>query len=115
MLTTFTNKAILLIQNIPKGKVLTYGIIASLAGNPKGARQVSWLLHSSSNKYSLPWHRVINSKGTISLKSEEDYIHQKSLLESEGIVFIKNKILLNKYLWDIKSMKAIHNSYKLKK
>ncbi|MHA1457965.1 MAG: MGMT family protein [Promethearchaeota archaeon] len=62
MPSEFTQEVIKIIKNIPKGKVLTYGMIAKLAGNPRAARQVSWILHSSSKKYDLPWHRVINSK-----------------------------------------------------
>ena len=73
-----------------------------MAGNPRGARQVSWILHSSTKKYQLPWHRVISSQGTLSMKSEEDRQHQKKLLEMEGIRFSENfKIDLEKFLWKI--------------
>lgn len=50
----FTMKAIQVIQNIPSGKVMTYGQIAAQAGSPRGARQVARLLHSMSAKYELP-------------------------------------------------------------
>ncbi|MFW9879472.1 MAG: MGMT family protein [Candidatus Thorarchaeota archaeon] len=104
----FTEKVINIIKNIPKGKILTYGFIAKLAGNPRAARQVSWVLHSSSKKYNLPWHRVISSNGKISMTSIEDKQHQRKLLELEGIEFFDNfKIDLKKYLWDIKSFKNI--------
>ncbi len=97
-----------IIKNIPKGKILTYGFIAKLAGNPRAARQVSWLLHSSSNKFHLPWHRVISSNGAIKLKSIEDKQYQKKLLELEGITFLDNfKINLEKYLWTPKSSELI--------
>ncbi|UCC21332.1 MAG: MGMT family protein, partial [Promethearchaeota archaeon] len=46
MPTDFTERIIQIIKNIPKGKVLTYGFVAKLAGNPRAARQVSWILHS---------------------------------------------------------------------
>ena len=46
---------------------MTYGQIATLAGSPRGARQVVRVLHTLSEKYKLPWHRVINSKGEISI------------------------------------------------
>ncbi|MBU8910080.1 MAG: MGMT family protein, partial [Desulfobacterales bacterium] len=87
MLTRFTRKALNIIQNIPEGKVLTYGMAASLAGKPNGARQISRLLHSMSKKHDLPWHRIVNSKGKISLKPSHGYELQKALLESEGIKF----------------------------
>ncbi len=87
------------------GKVFTYGKIAKLAGNPRAARQVSWLLHSSTKKYNLPWHRVINSQGKIALKSQDGKDYQKILLEKEGIEFAENnKIDLKKYLWEIDSI-----------
>jgi len=90
------------------GKILTYGRIAKLAGDPRGARQVSWILHSSTKKYDLPWHRVINSKGIISLKSIDDKEYQKILLESEGIKISEDyKIDLKKYLWKLDSINNI--------
>ncbi|MFX0005406.1 MAG: MGMT family protein [Candidatus Hermodarchaeota archaeon] len=93
---------------MPAGKVLTYGFIAKLAGNPKAARQVSWVLHSSSKKYNLPWHRVISSNGNISLKSIEDRQYQKNLLEQEGIKISDGfKVDLENYLWKIKSIENL--------
>ncbi len=89
-----------IIQGIPAGKVLTYGEIARRAGHPATPRLVSYLLHSSSDKYKLPWHRVINSQGKISLSGiagEE----QRQLLESEGIVFLNNKIDLDEFSYDL--------------
>ena len=90
MITAFTRKALNIIRNIPEGKVLTYGRAAALAGKPRGARQISRLLHSMSNKHDLPWHRIVNSKGKISLKQSHGYELQKALLESEGIKFSKS-------------------------
>jgi methylated-DNA-protein-cysteine methyltransferase-like protein len=108
MPTNFTLDVIRIIKNIPVGKVLTYGKIAKLAGNPRAARQVSWLLHSSSNKYNLPWHRVINSQGRIVLKSEDGKDYQKILLEKEGIKFVdESRVDLKKYLWEIDSITNI--------
>jgi len=104
----FTNNVVHIIKNIPKGKVLTYGFIAKLAGNPRAARQVSWILHSSSKKYNLPWHRVISSNGILSMDSIEDKQYHKKLLELEGVEFRGEfKIDLKKYLWEIKSIEKI--------
>ena len=57
-----------IIRSIPKGKVATYGRVATYAGNPRGARQVVRVLHSSTRKDKLPWHRVVNREGRIALK-----------------------------------------------
>jgi len=81
--------------------VLTYGRAGALAGKPASARQISRLLHSMSDKYDLPWHRVINSKGKISLKPSHGYELQKALLESEGVEFSKSDTIdLRFYLWN---------------
>lgn len=53
---TFTERVVEAIKRIPKGKVATYGQIATKAGNPFGARQVVRVLHTLSEKHDLPWH-----------------------------------------------------------
>lgn len=92
--------AIKVIKKIPKGKVATYGQIARLAGRPQAVRAVAWFLHSSSKKEKLPWHRVVNAKGEISLSLDQGYFTQKQLLEKEGVHFsLYDKIDLKKYQW----------------
>lgn len=89
-----------IIKQIPMGKVATYGQIASMAGNYRAARQVVWILHSSSEKDNLPWYRVINGKGEISLPPGAGFEQQKHLLQKEGVVFDrKNRINLDRFLW----------------
>jgi methylated-DNA-protein-cysteine methyltransferase-like protein len=98
---SLSQSIIKVIKNIPRGKVATYGQIAMIAGNPNHVRHVVWILHSQSNKENLPWHRVINSKGKISLRPGEGFERQKLLLEKEGINFMKeNQINLVQYLWN---------------
>ena len=99
-MTEFSKRAIKIIKNIPEGKVTSYGKIASIAGNPKGARMISRLLSSSSQKYNLPWHRVIGSDGKISFRNELAVQEQKSRLEAEGVTFSGNKISSHDYWWD---------------
>ncbi|MDH4212106.1 MAG: MGMT family protein [candidate division WOR-3 bacterium] len=83
----FYERVVKIIRSIPGGKIATYGQIADYAGNPRAAREVAYILHSSSDKEKLPWHRVINSKGSISLKRGRGYELQKKMLEDEGVVF----------------------------
>lgn len=97
----FTEDVIEIIKMIPSGRVMTYGQIAAYAGLPRGARQVSRILHSMSEKYELPWHRVINSKGGISLTGEAGYI-QGQMLANEGIEVLNKKINLRKHIFEIK-------------
>lgn len=95
----FKEKVIEIVNQIPKGKVTTYGNVALLAGIPRGARTVGWILHSS--KKDIPWQRVINRHGFISIKSPEHPKQlQKALLEQEGIAVSDDFIVdLNKYGW----------------
>jgi methylated-DNA-protein-cysteine methyltransferase-like protein len=97
----FTSKVIKLIKSIPRGKVATYGQIACLTGFYPSVRRVVWILHSCSKKERLPWHRVVNRRGSISLKSRAGYEKQKEILEREGIVFDeRERIDLKRYLWE---------------
>lgn len=100
MKNEFTEKIKELINSVPEGKVATYGQIAALAGNPRAARQVAWVLNSSSRKDKLPWFRIINSRGTISLPRGAGFEEQKSHLESENIaVDEKGRINLKQFGW----------------
>ena len=97
---SFTQRGKDILKKIPQGKVATYGQIAALAGNPRAVRQVVWTLHSSTEKDKLPWHRVVNSKGQISLKPNYGYEIQKELLRKEGVKFDKNDTIdFDRYLW----------------
>jgi methylated-DNA-protein-cysteine methyltransferase-like protein len=76
------------VRRIPSGEVATYGQIARLLGKPRAARTVGWALHSIPEGNDVPWQRVINAKGTISLDARgPGGAIQRVLLEAEGIVF----------------------------
>jgi methylated-DNA-protein-cysteine methyltransferase-like protein len=95
----FTQRVIEAVKAIPRGKVATYGQIAIMAGLPNGARQVSWVLNTCSRSENLPWQRVVNARGTISLEGE-GRIEQRALLESEGVLFDdEGRIDLSRFLW----------------
>ncbi|TKB08198.1 MGMT family protein [Desulforhopalus sp. IMCC35007] len=96
----FSNTVIEIIRAIPRGFVATYGGIAFMAGSPQAARQVARILHACSGKEQLPWHRVVNREGRISLKPMQGYEEQRMLLEDEGVTFdAKGRIDLDLYLW----------------
>lgn len=96
----FSQKVIDIIQSIPHGKVATYGSVATLAGNRRAARQVARILHTYSRRERLPWHRVINKEGRISLPKNNGYENQKVLLENEGVEFdLNERIDLSLFLW----------------
>lgn len=76
------------VRRIPRGRVATYGDVASLAGLPGHARQVGYALHALRTGQRVPWHRVVNAKGTISLRRRPgDELTQRILLEREGVRF----------------------------
>ena len=90
------------VRQIPQGKVATYGQIAELSNLAGKARVVGYALFRVDPQTSdIPWHRVVNSKGEISespFRNGGDYL-QRSLLEQEGIKFIRDKINLRDYRW----------------
>jgi len=81
----FTRRVRDVIRSIPRRKVASYGQVAALAGDGRQARQVAWILHSSSDKEGLPWHRVIAARGRISLPPARGGREQKRRLLSEGV------------------------------
>lgn len=86
---------------IPYGKVATYGQIAKMAGLPKHARLVGRILQQVEDPH-LPWHRVINSQGKISLNkldAQGDNV-QLVKLQAENIAVIAGKVRLKHYQWD---------------
>jgi len=97
----FTKYVRSVIRSIPRGRVATYAQVADLAGNHRAVRGVVWILHSSSEASGLPWHRVINSRGTISLRCGRGFEEQRQLLIAEGVtVSPAGKIDLEHYLWE---------------
>lgn len=91
-----------IVQQIPIGKVATYGQIAELANMPGQARLVGYALYRVAPDQAVPWHRVINAKGEISespFRQGDDHL-QRALLEQEGVQFSPTgKISLREYRW----------------
>ena len=76
------------VRRIPRGRVATYGQIAELAGLPGHARQVGYALHALPSGTAVPWHRVINARGEVSLRTAPGpELTQRMLLEREGVRF----------------------------
>ena len=98
--SNFSERVWQIIVAIPKGKVTTYGDIALLAGSPRAARQVGGVLRRLPEGSKLPWFRVINRHGRISLQGD-DLFRQRDALEAEGIeVSDAGEIDLEKYRWE---------------
>lgn len=92
------------VRLIPRGMVATYGQIAALAGSPRAARMVGTALRRLPATTDVPWHRVINGKGYISIENlEVPAEEQANKLMAEGVVVtLENGLFvvdLKQYLW----------------
>jgi methylated-DNA-protein-cysteine methyltransferase related protein len=97
-----------LVRQIPPGKVSTYGQIAALLPTPAGMDPKSYKAFGArwvggamaACPHDVPWQRVINSQGKVSLRSAGGGALQRELLESEGVVFDEHdRVDLKKYAW----------------
>jgi methylated-DNA-protein-cysteine methyltransferase-like protein len=92
------------VKKIPRGKVATYGQSATFAGMPRHARQAGYALAATPENVKIPWHRVINAQGRISLRlrhwdSGSDDL-QRILLEAEGVTFdSRGRVNLKRFQW----------------
>lgn len=87
---------------IPRGRVATYGQIAELAGMPRAARQVGYALAAlRDGGGGVPWHRVLNARGEVSVRSEPGFEDlQRVLLEREGVRFnAQGRVAFDRVLW----------------
>ena len=90
-----------MVRRIPRGRVATYGQVAELAGLAGHARQVGYALHALRDGSALPWHRVVNAAGAISLRSVPGFeLEQRIRLEAEGVIFnARGRVPLARYRW----------------
>lgn len=104
----FNHQVWALVRQIPAGKVCTYGQIASMIAPPAGMDPKSYLAFGArwvggamaACPQNVPWQRVINSQGKVSLRPGGGGTHQRELLESEGVVFDDHdRIDLKTYAW----------------
>jgi methylated-DNA-protein-cysteine methyltransferase-like protein len=86
------------VDSIPRGRVASYGQVAREAGLPRQARLVGWILARLPAATTLPWHRVVNSAGRISLRPGAT--RQRRSLEREGVRFSRSGTLdLTRHRW----------------
>jgi len=97
---SFKEKIYDLTNQIPKGKVATYGQLAILGGKPKAARSIGGFMRTNTNAPTTPCHRVVAKDGSLTGYSiGEGIATKKALLENEGVHFIKGKVDIQKSLW----------------
>ena len=89
-------------RQIPAAKVSTYSQIAAIVGRGCSAREVGYAMAAlRADDRSVPWQRVVNSQGEISLRPDQGGAAQRQLLEAEGIEFdAKGRIDFDRFGWD---------------
>ena len=87
------------VDSIPRGCVATYGLVAREAGLPRRARLVGRVLAELPAGSRIPWHRVVNAQGAISLRGGSGPLRQRRRLVAEGVVFCGRRVDLRRCLW----------------
>lgn len=89
------------VARIPRGRVANYGQVAELAGRKGAARQVGYALAALKADTGLPWHRVVNAAGGISVRAQAGSKPlQRVMLESEGVEFdAAGRVYLDRFRW----------------
>lgn len=97
---SFRQRVLALVARIPEGRVMTYGQLALLAGQPGAARQAGFVLNSLVGGSELPWQRVINAQGRVSTHKVGFGDMQEALLRAEGVDFDSaGRCDLSRYQW----------------
>ncbi len=97
-MTRFHRAVYRLVREIPRGQVATYGQIAALLGYPRAARAVGYAMRHC--PLDVPWHRVVNASGGISLRANVgSMLTQRVLLEQEGVPVRRGRVRLDRYRW----------------
>ena len=96
----FFQRVYQVVRMVPPGQVATYGQIAEIVSHRRAARTVGWALNGLPDGSDVPWQRVINERGEISLGRRGGGAAQRALLEKEGIVFdASGHVDLARYQW----------------
>ncbi|MCB9507556.1 MAG: MGMT family protein [Myxococcales bacterium] len=95
----FARRAIEIVESIPRGRVTSYGVVATLAGSPRAARAVGSALRTGSGP-ATPWHRVVSAQLTIVFKGDiERAAQQRALLLAEGVAVDATGRIERAYAW----------------
>ena len=98
----FNERIYRLVLMIPEGRVATYGQLAFMAGNPRGARMAGRAMKHTPAGRDIPCHRVVNQSGDTAPEYVfENKKHQRAMLEAEGVIFKQNgKIDMKTCKWN---------------
>ncbi len=101
MKTTFRDDVYNAVKKIPKGKVLSYGMVAMLSGHAGASRAVGTALHHNPSQRDIPCHRVVGADGRLAkcfaFGGAETHMF---LLKNEGVIFVGDKVDMNACVWN---------------
>ena len=100
--TSFPRRVYAIVRKVPRGRVITYGAIAQILGEPRKARHVGWAMAATPDETPrIPAHRVINARGELSGRHAFGAAEvQRKRLEAEGVIFNEDgRVDLERYLW----------------
>lgn len=96
-MSKFEEDVYLIVSEIPRGRVMTYGQIAALCGRPLSARIVGGIAHKGPTE--LPWHRVVKKDGSLAEGYPGGVAGHASTLEAEGIKVTDNRVDVGRLVW----------------
>jgi methylated-DNA-protein-cysteine methyltransferase-like protein len=101
-MSDFASEVYRVVRRCPRGKIVSYGGVAAMLGQPRAARAVGRALNVLPDASNVPWWRVVNSRGEVSIRGvQHGEILQRTLLEKEGVKFERNgRISWKQYGWD---------------
>ncbi|CAN5894383.1 MGMT family protein [soil metagenome] len=86
--TSFTERVYAMVGRVPRGRIVSYGGVGALLGQPRAARGVGQALHALPDESDVPWWRVVNRNGEISIRGFPHAAQlQRAMLEAEGVRF----------------------------
>ena len=97
----FTSAVCQVVRRVPSGRVTSYGAVAALVGAPRAARGVGSVLNALPSQTDVPWWRVVNRLGEVTIPPDLGLrALQRTLLESEGVAFLPSgRVDLDRHAW----------------
>ncbi|HEY0810840.1 MAG TPA: methylated-DNA--[protein]-cysteine S-methyltransferase [Longimicrobiales bacterium] len=101
-MSDFAAQVYRIVRQCPRGKIISYGGVAAKLGQPRAARAVGRALNALPDNTRVPWWRVVNSRGEISLRGvQQGQALQRVLLEREGVRFARNgRVSWKEFGWE---------------
>jgi methylated-DNA-protein-cysteine methyltransferase related protein len=103
---SFSERVYRVVRAVPRGRIVSYGGVAALLGQPRAARGVGHALRTLPDDSDVPWWRVVNRNGEISNRGTPNaHVIQKKLLQKEGVKFDRSgRASWEKHGWDAQDL-----------